>query len=66
MTYDLRCPKCLHEWSVEMPISMRDKGESPTCPRCDTEGEVQITGGVGVVLKGGGWYRDGYQHGGKK
>ena len=65
MTYTLRCPKCLHVWEIQMPMSMCDKGETPTCPRCDTEGEVQITGGVGVVLKGDRWAKDGYQ-GGKK
>jgi transcription elongation factor Elf1 len=65
MTYDLRCPACGMEWSVNMPISMVDKGETPTCPKCDTTGEIQITGGRGVVLKGELWAKDVYQ-GGRK
>lgn len=60
MTYDLRCPKCLHEWTVDMPMSMCDKGETPTCPKCDTTSEVVISGGSGFSLKGDAWARDGY------
>ena len=66
MTYDFKCPSCEHVWDVEMPMSLCDAGETPTCPKCDTTGEHVITGGAGFSLQGEGWYRDGYQHGGKK
>ena len=62
----MKCRACGHEFDVELPFSMHDKGETPTCPRCDGEAEVVITGGAGFVLRGGGWYSDGYSHERKK
>ena len=58
MTYEYVCTACGHGWEAEQAISA-----SPlkTCPHCGTDhAKRQISGGAGFILKGGGWYADGY------
>jgi len=58
MTYEYVCTACGHGWEAEQAISA-----SPlkTCPKCGTDhAKRQISGGAGFILKGGGWYADGY------
>jgi len=58
MTYEYVCTACSHQWEAEQPIS-----EPPltTCPACHAEtAKRQVSGGQGFILKGGGWYADGY------
>lgn len=58
MTYDYVCTNCGHGWEAEQRIS-----EAPLtqCPACDqATAKRQISGGAGFILKGGGWYSDGY------
>jgi len=58
MTYEYVCTACGHGWEAEQAISA-----SPlkTCPQCGTDhAKRQISGGAGFILKGGGWYADGY------
>jgi putative FmdB family regulatory protein len=58
MTYEYVCTACQHEWEAQQPIS-----EAPlkVCPHCHQEtARRQISGGAGFILKGGGWYADGY------
>lgn len=58
MTYDYLCTACGHEWEAEQRIS-----EEPLriCPQCGKpNAKRQVTGGAGFILKGGGWYADGY------
>ncbi|HEY4102953.1 MAG TPA: zinc ribbon domain-containing protein [Polyangiaceae bacterium] len=58
MTYEYVCTACGHAWEAEQAISA-----SPlkTCPKCGTDhAKRQVSGGAGFILKGGGWYADGY------
>jgi putative FmdB family regulatory protein len=58
MTYEYVCTACSHQWEAEQSIS-----EPPltTCPVCHAESaKRQVSGGQGFILKGGGWYADGY------
>jgi putative FmdB family regulatory protein len=58
MTYEYVCTACSHQWEAEQSIS-----EPPltTCPVCHKEtAKRQVSGGQGFILKGGGWYADGY------
>jgi putative FmdB family regulatory protein len=58
MTYEYVCSACRHEWEAEQSISEKPLS---TCPRCKKEtAKRQISGGAGFILKGGGWYADGY------
>jgi putative FmdB family regulatory protein len=58
MTYEYVCGGCGHEWEAEQRIS-----ESPLkdCPECrQAAAKRQISAGAGFILKGSGWYSDGY------
>jgi putative FmdB family regulatory protein len=58
MTYEYVCTACGHVWEAEQAISA---APLKTCPGCGTEhAKRQISGGAGFILKGGGWYADGY------
>src|ERR1044071_3980345 len=57
-TYDYICTKCSHAWELEQRII-----EDPIrkCPKCGANtAKRQISSGAGFILKGGGWYADGY------
>ncbi len=58
MTYEYLCTACNHEWEADQKMS-----EAPLkkCPRCKkNRARRQVSGGQGFILKGGGWYADGY------
>ena len=58
MTYEYVCTQCGHAWEAEQSISA---AALTTCPSCGTEhAKRQISRGAGFILKGGGWYADGY------
>jgi len=58
MTYEYVCTACGHGWEAEQAISA---APLKTCPQCHTDhAKRQISGGAGFILKGGGWYADGY------
>ena len=57
-TYAYRCPACTHEFDVFQKIS--DPAGAP-CPVCGTAAERIITGGGGVIFKGGGFYLTDYR-----
>lgn len=58
MTYEYVCTACSHCWEAEQPISAQPL---TTCPSCHQEtAKRQVSGGQGFILKGGGWYADGY------
>ena len=58
MTYEYVCTECGHAWEAEQAISA---APLKTCPKCGTEhAKRQVSGGAGFILKGGGWYADGY------
>ena len=58
MTYEYVCMSCHHEWEAEQSISEKPLKD---CPKCgQPEARRQVSGGAGFILKGGGWYADGY------
>jgi putative FmdB family regulatory protein len=58
MTYEYICVACQHEWESEQRISAKPLD---MCPRCGQKtAKRQVSGGAGFILKGGGWYADGY------
>jgi len=58
MTYEYVCITCHHEWESEQRISAKPL---ETCPSCGQKtAKRQVSGGAGFILKGGGWYADGY------
>jgi putative FmdB family regulatory protein len=58
MTYEYVCTACGHAWEAEQSISA---AALKTCPSCGTDhAKRQISKGAGFILKGGGWYADGY------
>lgn len=58
MTYEYVCTACGHEWEAEQPISAEPLKKCPQCGK--SKAKRQISGGAGFILKGGGWYADGY------
>jgi putative FmdB family regulatory protein len=56
-TYDYQCQKCGFEFEREQRIT-----EDPikTCPKCKSRQAKRLLSAPGFILKGGGWYADGY------
>ena len=58
MTYEYACEACGHQWEAEQSIK-----DAPlkTCAACGKSSAKRlVSGGTGFLLKGGGWYADGY------
>lgn len=58
MTYEYTCEACGHSWEAEQSIK-----EAPLkkCVSCGApKAKRLVSGGTGFLLKGGGWYADGY------
>lgn len=64
-TYQYRCPSCGHEFEKLEKMSVRTRSK---CPQCGTRSERLISGGVGLVFKGSGFYITDYKRspGGEK
>lgn len=63
-TYTYQCRSCGSVDEVKQRIT---EDAIKSCPHCKKKTyERLIAGGTGFVLKGGGWYSDGYSGGGKK
>ncbi len=61
-TYSYRCDACDSEWEHEQRIS---ESALKKCPKCGKlKARRMITSG-NFILKGGGWYSDGYGSGSK-
>jgi putative FmdB family regulatory protein len=62
-TYDYQCQKCEFEFEREQRIT-----DDPikTCPQCRSRKSKRLLSAPSFILKGGGWYADGYGSGGKK
>lgn len=62
-TYDYQCGKCGFEFEREQRIT-----EPPvkSCPKCKSRQVKRLLSAPGFILKGGGWYADGYGSGGGK
>ncbi len=61
-TYGYRCPTCGHDYDRVQKISDLTRAK---CPECGTPGERIISGGVGVVFKGSGFYETDYKRAGE-
>ncbi|MCS5635127.1 MAG: zinc ribbon domain-containing protein [Myxococcota bacterium] len=55
--YEYQCEKCGHEFEREQRMA-----DSPvkTCPECKGRRVTKLISRSSFVLKGGGWYADGY------
>ena len=62
-TYDYQCEKCEFEFEREQRIT-----EDPikTCPKCKSRKAKRLLSASNFILKGGGWYADGYASSGAK
>lgn len=62
-TYDYQCQKCGFEFEREQRIT-----EDPikACPKCKSRQAKRLLSAPNFILKGGGWYADGYGSGGGK
>lgn len=56
-TYEYRCTRCGHEFEKEQRITEEPIRE---CVACHEEGAERVISASSFVLKGGGWYADGY------
>jgi len=56
-TYEYRCRSCMHEFERSQKIT-----EAPIrqCPKCRRRAVERLISGGTFLLKGGGWYKDGY------
>ena len=58
MTYEYACEACGHQWEAEQSIK---DAALKTCASCGkNKAKRLVSGGTGFLLKGGGWYADGY------
>ena len=60
--YRYTCENCDHEFEKILPISKREHS-SLCCPECGCVDIHRIISRSNFSLKGGGWYKDGYQKG---
>jgi putative FmdB family regulatory protein len=62
-TYDYQCQKCRFEFEREQRIT-----EDPIklCPKCKSRQAKRLLSASNFILKGGGWYADGYGSTGAK
>ncbi len=61
-TYAYACPKCGHAYEKLQKMSDETRVK---CPECGTRGERLISGGVGLVFKGSGFYITDYKRAGE-
>jgi len=58
MTYDYACKRCTHTWEQEQRITA---DPIKKCPKCGSRYAKRLISSPGTfVLKGSGWYADGY------
>ena len=62
-TYTYKCRECKSEIEVFQKMS-----DDPlkTCPGCQKDTLDRIVSDVGFILRGGGWFKDGYSTSPKK
>ena len=56
-TYDYQCGKCGFEFEREQRITA---DPIKTCPKCKSRKAKRLLSASRFILKGGGWYADGY------
>ncbi len=57
--YEFNCPGC----DKDKEVMQRYEDSAPVCEECKTTMKKKISRSS-FVLKGGGWYKDGYSKGG--
>jgi len=58
MIYEYECNNCDYSWEEDQSIK---DDLIKVCPNCKNESaKIIITGGSGFLLKGKGWFKDGY------
>lgn len=61
-TYNYKCSDCGHQF--ETVQSMKDD-PLKNCPECSKDTLDRLVSPTGFVLKGGGWFKDGYSNSSK-
>lgn len=56
-TYEYACEACANTWETEQRIT---EAALKDCPKCGEPKARRLISGSRFVLKGGGWYADGY------
>ena len=56
-TYEYACEACGNNWEAEQRIT---ESALKDCPKCGEPKARRLISGSRFVLKGGGWYADGY------
>jgi putative FmdB family regulatory protein len=56
-SYDYKCDDCGHEWEVQQKITEDPLKECEKCKKNEAKRQI---GKSSFLLKGGGWYSDGY------
>lgn len=56
-TYEYHCPDCNHEFERFQSITAKPV---KTCPECGKRKVQRLISNTSFILKGGGWYADGY------
>lgn len=59
-TYEYECKKCAAVDEIKQRIT---EDAISVCPHCASEEYVRLIGGGSFILKGSGWYADGYSSG---
>jgi len=54
--YEYRCANCGHVFEKRVKLN----APSPDCPQCEGKDTNKLVSSSSFVLKGEGWYRDGY------
>ena len=62
-TYEYKCRECQHEFEEFQSISAEPV---KICPECQGQVERIISGGVGLIFKGSGFYITDYKRAGEK
>lgn len=65
MIYEYQCKNELCQYEFEAEQSIIDE-PLKVCPKCEAEVQRLISSGTNFVLKGTGWYADGYSSREKK
>ena len=58
MTYDYICNACKFEFQLEQPITADPEKSCPKCGKLESKRLISV--GPGFLLKGTGWFKDGY------
>jgi len=58
MTYEYACEACGHQWEAQQSIKDAPLKACVACGK--NKAKRLVSGGTGFLLKGGGWYADGY------